>query len=348
MPASVKAAAARADEMILAFQKGQAVPETQESSPPEPQPQTTTDEPIQEPVAEGADGQDEIDDGVAIAQTSTHETQEPAAPLDTSDLQKRLDHAEQQYRSAQGRYKALQDAFNVQAGQIEQLNLLLANMQVEAPAKTEKQATPLVTKDDEEAYGADLIDLVRRAARDVGSSSLNDVLNPLLSRLEALESQVTVVNRGVAANSYERFANDLAEAVTKNTGQEFEAINSDTEFEAWVKGSPSRLKLFTEAVNTYDVEAALTFYELYAKQHMPQAPAPTPSTLDPRLSRQVQPGKSQSSSPSQRKSDVKRTWTRSEIAAFYQNKPRMPKDVAEQTDQEIFAAQREGRVDFSK
>jgi hypothetical protein len=74
----------------------------------------------------------------------------------------------------------------------------------------------------------------------------------------------------------------------------------------------------------------------------------TPSPVDPRLVRQVAPGKSKSTPSPAQQDGAKRQWTRSGIADFYKKMKQYPADTAAALERDIFAAQKEGRVDYLK
>jgi hypothetical protein len=210
------------------------------------------------------------------------------------------------------------------------------------------EEAPLIGKEDEDAFGADLIDMARR----VSKMEMAAQMKAMREELAELKSQVGGVQQDTRSTKYERFLGHLADQVEDSTGRTFDAINTDPAFEQWIKASPSRLALFKSSISEMDTEGALTFFDIYAKQlpPVPQVAAPPAGTsIDPRLARQVAPGKSKSTpSPAAAQGGDKRMWTRSGIADFYTKMKSYPKANADALEREIALAQREGRVDYSK
>jgi hypothetical protein len=323
MPQAVREAASRADDMIRQLAESGLAPKPDELAPP-PEPEAGVE-----------------DQGV---------TPEPAAPASVPDSTQELRH---ELATAEQRYRSLQGMFTSQAEQIRQLHDIIASMHAAPPAPAQ-QDTPLVGKADEEAFGPELLDVARRIAQ----QELREQAKKYEQRMAQLEQRYDGVQKDTAATRYEAFLGKLADQVEQTTGHSFDAVNKDPAFEQWIKASPSRFRLFQDSIQAMDTEGALTFFDLYATQHLSKPEmgerhsrdplTATPSPVDPRLARQVAPGKSKSTPSPAQQDGAKRQWTRSGIADFYQKMKQYPADTAAALERDIFAAQKEGRVDYLK
>lgn len=238
------------------------------------------------------------------------------------------------------RYRSLDGMIQARDRQIEQLHQLLAAMQ-QAPAKADPapdtKPSQLVRKEDEEAFGADLIDLQRRVVQEQSAA----YTERLEARLAELEQRLSGVAQTTAVSAQERFQSQLSDAAP-----EWRKLDSDQGFIDWLSEAPMRQRLFAEAAGAQSVKDVAYFFNEYARLQPPAAKAPA---VDPRLERQLAPGKSKSvATPAQTPSD-KKQWTRSEIAAFYtQGRKQHSPEEYTRLERDLFAAQRDGRVDFSR
>lgn len=309
----IKEEAAKADQLIRDLAKGEQPaaeePEEQEAAQPEVEQQT--------------------DQGVVADAATEDQTSAPEQDRFREEAAK----WEQRYRSLDGMIQA-------RDRQIEQLHQLLASMQQapQAEAETEKKPgkSKLVGKEDEEAFGTDLIDLARRISREESGAYISELEN----RLAQLQEQLSSVAQTTAVTVQDRFEQQLTNAVPN-----WKTIDNDERFIKWLQANPTRNRVFAEAARSQDVAGVAYFFEEYAGK---AAPEEKPKT-DPRLEKQLSPGKSKSV-PSQAKSQSdKKQWTRSEIAQFYANgrKTYSQEDYAK-LERDLFNAQKEGRVDFSR
>lgn len=321
----IKEAARRADEMIaeLARQaKGEPAPE----APAEETPVIET-----APEVEAAP---ESDQGVP---------QEPVAET-TQDPQ--VDQLRESAAKWEQRYRSLDGMLQSRDRQIEQLHQLLADLQATkaAPAPEPTETKSLITKEDEDTFGADLLDVARRIARDESSQYTRS----LEAKLAQLEAQLGSVASTAAETAQERFQARLAQKAPN-----WADVDRDPAFITWLEASPTRHRIFAESVQAQDLEGVAQFYldfSLLTGKHNQVAVPSTPNEpqpVDPRLARQVSPGKSRSS-PTPATEGNKRQWTRTGIADFYVNRKKYPVEEANRLERDIFAAQKEGRVDYSR
>lgn len=270
---------------------------------------------------------------VADAATEDHTPAEPVASRDDAALW------EQRYRSLQGMIQA-------RDRQIEQLHTLIAGMQNSVPEAKQEQSTPskgqkLLTSQDEDKFGEDLVDMARRAAREEQS----EYVQRLEAQLNALNDRLQGVAQSTAVTAQDRFEQHLTTAAPT-----WRTLNDDPAFVSWLQASPARQRVFVEAVRAQEVDDVAYFFNEYATKNTPDQPAAQPArSIDPRLEKQVAPGKSKSTPTPSAAGTEKKQWTRSEIAdLFAHGKKRYTSEEFEKLQKDAFAAQREGRVDFAR
>lgn len=309
----IKEEAAKADQMIRDLAQGdQAVAEAEE--------------PVDQEAAQ-PEVDEQHDQGV-VADAATEDQNEASV----------LDQIREESAKWEQRYRSLDGMIQARDRQIEQLHQLLAGMQQAQPKQeTEPKAKKrLVQKEDEDAFGADLVDLNRRVARE----ELEEVTSQLMDRIAQLEQQLTGVAQTTAITIQDRFTNSLDKAAPQ-----WRTLDSDATFIAWLKENSTRMRVFSEAAQSQDVDGVAYFYNEYAKANTPT----DKPTVDPRLEKQLAPGKAKSVAPQSKSQQDKKQWTRSEIAQFYSDgKKRYSSDEYARLERDLFSAQKEGRVDFSR
>ncbi len=314
----IKEEAAKADQMILELAK------RADSSTSDESPNGENAEVDQEAVQPEVD-QQQTDQGVVADAATEDQNDDVSRVLDESKKW------EQRYRSLDGMIQA-------RDRQIEQLHQLLASMQQaqaapEAPAKQDK--AKLVGKEDEDAFGADLVDLARRVAREESGA----YVAKLEGTIAELQQQLKGVAQTTAVTVQDRFENQLAAAVPN-----WKAVDGDPKFIEWLQSNATRMKVFSEAARNQDVDGVAYFYKEY-----PGAQKTEKQAVDPRLAKQVAPGKSKAVAPAAANPAEKKTWTRSEIAQIYADgKKRFSQEDYVKLERDLFAAQKEGRVDYTR
>lgn len=336
MTDAVKAAAQRADDMIRNLAAGKA---PYEGIDPEPTDAPDSLEAVDTPVVEAAAPE------VAAPEPA------PAAPDELAELRAEVVRLKQEYGLEHQRYKSLQGMIDQRDRTIAQLNELLATMHTTPAPATQDPPESYITSDDEEAFGSDLIDLTQRSAKQVAEMTKKELaaeLEAMRAELRQVQSQVGSVQQERAKNAFAEFTARVAAAVDEVTGGRFKEINDDPQFLAWIQADGLRTDRFVTARDRMDVEGVLTEYEKYARTvftNKQDALPNTPPAVDPRLARQVAPGKSRSTpSPAERPDGAKRQWTRQAITEFYANKANLPKETADALERDLFTAQREGRI----
>ena len=315
--ARIKQKAEEADQIIQGLREGNAPPDDQ------PTEQAATPEQDQGVVSE-----------------STTEQEPQGEPSQDGPSQDEAQLWEQRYRSLNGMIQSRDK-------QIQQLHELLANMQQAQSRPQEQpqgstQQESLITKDDEDSYGADLVDMARRAGRQE-SMQLIDELRAELNEMRRHVQGVTQVTQVSAKERFESKLDDL----TNNT---WRTTDADPGFMEWLKVSNSRRKVFAQGVQDQDAATLAEFFNDYVKLatvHRAEAARPTQARKT-ELERQVAPGKSKAGATPISQAGDKKQWTRSEIGRVYANKKQYTADEFNKLEREIAAAQRDGRVDFGR
>lgn len=324
IPEQVKRLGEEADRMIAELARQNAAPAA-EPAPAE------TPAPTPEPEVPAAENTDQ---GVVAAQT---ESSDPSSELEAqvAELQRRLDEAEQRYRSEHGRLEK-------RTAEVEQLRTLLATVAQPAPepAPAAKPQSPLLTAKDEDAFGADLVDMARRAARQELQGELAK-RDSLIDELKAQLSGVTSTASSIAQESFEGKLTRLAPSWEKH--------NVDPAFLAWLDDvmpmtGMSRRVLFNEAAKRRDAGVVAEFFNAYAPAQPVAAPAP--ATPNPQLEKLVAPSKGRAAPAPVTQPQVKKTWTTGQIAKFYEDARRgkFSSDERNRLESDIFEAQRDGRI----
>jgi hypothetical protein len=341
-PTAVTAAARNADELIRSLSDQQS-PNTDEQTPndeaPAQEQASSEDETTADDAQQPATGETQFTHDEPAESGDAPNGDAPQAPVE-DDAERRAQLWEQRYRSLNGMIES-------RDRQIESLHQLLARIeppqhQTQPPSESETQP-PAITKDDVDSFGEDLIDLARRVAR----SEYSDRERALQARIKELESRVSGVSQEQATTAQERFLTNLRGRVPN-----LDHVNQDPDFIRWLGASPTRQRMFNEAVQSMDLDGTAFFFETWASPKQTQEPSnaqkPTQKT-DQRLARQVAPGKSRNvPTPAQRSEGTKRQWTRSAIVSFYKNLASYPQQDRDRIERDIALAQKEGRVDFTK
>jgi hypothetical protein len=259
------------------------------------------------------------------------------------------------------RFQTLQGMFNSQVPNLQQqVRDLTARIEALStrPAETEPPpSSELVTKNDVDSFGADLVDLVRRGARE----EVQRVSTQYEGKIAKLESELAEARKSVGAVSQmqEQSASEAFFAGLDSTIPKWREIQETAECQAWlsspVPGSTTEWnEVLVNAANRFDLNAVKqVFGEFFSKhpQLAPQQPRrqqqpPAPSKARSELERQVAPTKAGSQgAPS---SSEKRLYTGREYEAESMRLVRMAQqgkhDEAARLEAELNSALAEGRV----
>lgn len=284
---------------------------------------------------------------------------------------------EQKYRVLQGKYNAevprltrqvqeLIAQVRDQAASLTTTQNLLASLGAQrgnAPAGNEPAAQPaqparLVKDEEVKEFGADLIDVMRRVAREEGASLLPQVdqrIAPVKQRADAAAKAASDAAGKVAANDQQTVLQLLTEKVPN-----WEELNGDAGFLEWLDqrdpfSGAVRGLMLKQAFEAHDGPRVVNFFLGYQKEHAAvtppantAAPAAAPAQPQRSLEQMVAPGTPKTGAASTQNGSGKRDWTRAEIGQFYKDlgagKYRGKTEEAKKIEADIFVAQREGRI----
>jgi len=207
--------------------------------------------------------------------------------------------------------------------------------------ETVSEVESLITEQDREAFGSDLIDLIERAAQSkIGNSQGRE--SELLNRIKELENQLGSVSERQVVSDKDRFLNGLAQQVP-----DWEVLNTDQGFLNWLQevdpvyGMPRQVAL-TNAYENLEVNRVATIFKAY-KSLVPAKPER--QQINPELQRQVAPTRSRSASqPVDQQNN--RYFNEQEIALFYDEWRRglIDNEEAVKMEKEIHTAITAGRI----
>lgn len=260
------------------------------------------------------------------------------------------------YESQLGRVSAMRGQNLDMAARITALENMLAGAQA-APRAPEQPVTPaerkrLITPKEEEDFGTEMLDVMRRAAQEVATPEVQ-VLRESLARLEA---KIGGTEATLVQGARERMHNDLQAALP-----DWQAINHLPEFHAWLAlpdafSGVMRKSLLTAAYEQNKTPQVLAFFksfvsELAATQpagaQEEQPPAVNTQPVKPSLASLAAPGRARTSA-SVSLPDEKQTIYTSDVNAFYAAKRKGLYNGREaefaQHEAELQRAMREGRV----
>lgn len=254
---------------------------------------------------------------------------------------------EQKYHTLKGKFDAEVPRLYAQVREMNgQLTTLTSELAVAKaqPVQPVPASTPsLITEQDKEAFGSDLIDLIERAteAKMAGSRSLEAKLTAEIAELKGKLGNVT--ERQVVSDK------DRYESSLTTTVPDWQALNVDQGFLNWlaevdpVYGMPRQYAL-NNAYEALDATRTAAIFNQYKKSVTPAAP----STSRPNLNSQVAPTRSRTSPAPSNPNVDKRVYNQQDIDAFYTEWRRGLIDEAEavQIEKDIHAATVEGRIRY--
>ncbi len=257
------------------------------------------------------------------------------------------------YNSMKGRYDAAQRTIGSMQEQMSQLgDELMRTQQLLRGQEPAQQSTPsnhgkLITPEDEQAYGADLIDLTRRAAR--------ETVGPEIQQLRE-------ENRRLQKSQITRAQSELKQRLAAEMPN-WQEVNQSPDFINWLRlpnvyTGQVRKQMLNAAYEAADAPKVIAFFKDYLREgdatgQRVQTTAPeqlqVPRQAAMSLDTLAAPGRAKpatgNASPSLADKPV---ITHAQIKEFYANVRRGYYDGREndkaQHEAMIFSAQREGRV----
>lgn len=211
--------------------------------------------------------------------------------------------------------------------------------------------TKLITEQEESEFGAEMLDVMGRRAKEIVSPELAELRNTVARLTQQLEGTTTANARTAKATML---------ATMDSAMPDWRQINVSDEFKSWLAlpdkyFGASRQSALTRAYEQNDTERVLNFFRGFVSELAAGAPA-TPSTVDatpakpparPSLEDLAAPGRARTSAQPDAPAE-KQIITTADIDAFYaavrRGDYRGREAEKEAHEQELFRAQREGRV----
>ncbi len=267
----------------------------------------------------------------------------PSAPV-VDDAAARVAAAEQKARTIEGMLRAdmktLRDANRDTEGKLTQALDALSAIKAKLDSP-DRKPVGMPDPKDVEAFGADLVEMVRRqATQELGE--LGAHVSELLNRMAAIEQKVAGLGKSTAAASEQSFASVMTTLVP-----DWEAINVSEPFLNWlgqvdpVYGLPRQVALDAAAKELNPQRCAAIFNAFKSTQTQ------TPVNPGPSLNEQQAPGRGAGGNPPV-DTQVADSFSASEISAFYDDLRRGKyhgrEDAALTMEARINAAVAAGRV----
>ena len=259
--------------------------------------------------------------------------------------------------SLQGLYQRQTGELHDLRGRLQQMEQLLGTMQAATVAPSQAQ-TPagdqFISDKDVQDFGADLVDMSRRAAKEENRALLDTVsqLRAEIASLRGVVPAVQNVQRQQAVSAEEKFFAELTRVLPG-----WEAINQQPDFHRWLLSPDpmtgiARQTYLEDAHRSADVRRAFAIFQQFSQlsgQPAGQSDGQNAPTQVPvskkELEMQVAPGRVLSAPPPQQQQA--KTWTPQEVTKFYGDVRRGVYKGREQErasiERDIFQAQREGR-----
>ena len=253
---------------------------------------------------------------------------------------------EQRFRVIEGKYKAEVPRLAEQNRALsEQLERAIAALETakkpEAPADAK-----LVTDADLEAYGGDLVDMVRRTAREEFKILSKQFAAQMEAQFGAVAEKTARVEQHVAQSENDKFWATVTQA-----HPDFETVNVDPRWHAYldskIKGTRMTHRAISEdALNRFDSQVVIEQLQAFKDSIGAGEPPTTPARPKPSLQSQVAPSSSRASTPSN--ASGQRIWTGKEYidALDHRTAHRIGREAYDALIVEAELALDEGRVRF--
>jgi len=295
-------------------------------------------------------------EGSESAETvASEEEPEAEAASVESDAQEEGDKTwEHKYKTLQGMFNGEKRRSTELAGRIEGLESMLAKLQEAreraAPEETVQQDKNLLSAEEIDEYGSDLIGVMKRAAREAVKTEVDE----LRTENQQLKQVIGGVGQRQELSEREMFFSRLT-----GLAPGWEKLNTDPSFLGWlaerdVYAGTDRKSMLTSAFEAGDVDRAAQFFIGYLKETAAVQPATTEPTPKPAgkgkvdLASLAAPGIGGSGSADNTDKGSGREWKESEIGSFYRDaKNRLfegREDEYRRIEREIQTAVTEGKI----
>lgn len=251
------------------------------------------------------------------------------------------------------RFKTVQGKLDAELPQLHQrlreqdeaLRRALSQIEEQKKPAQKDASSDLITDKDTEDYGADLVDMVRRAAREEGQRMLERAMAEFRKEIGAVESKVGEVGDRVSKSDADKFWASVMSLVP-----DWPVIDADESWFAFLDTTPefsdaTYRELAGRAIQKGDAQKIANLVGVWRKAvgRFPAQPQPSRPNPQAELQRQVAPNtaKTGTSAPA-----GERIWSRDdyEAAMDHRNVRRLGQAEADRLEAEANRAVAEGRV----
>lgn len=272
------------------------------------------------------------------ADTVTEPTPQP------TELEHHDDAWKQKFDVLTGKYNAevprLHQQLKEQASLLERLQTELETQKVK-PAEPDVPKQSLVTSNDEETFGSDLIDLSRRVTRDeIGVVTARIAqIEQMLQNISQLPKQVEQVAQQQAQTMEDRFWGSVNQAIP-----DWNEVDADPRWIEWLNLTPpfavkTYRELAGEAISAGLVQPVVELVKAWKDQAGVAQAQQNKSNTKQELQRQVAPSKSNASNVPQ----GKKLWTAADYERAFD-----PRLSAEMSEADIDSLQAEAELAYSE
>ena len=285
-------------------------------------------------VQQAADYAEVLEKSIQNSNAQVTEPQGNNKPEDQVEAEDSVEKLRNRYASLQGKYNAEVPRLHQQTKDLESRiqQLMEENNGLRGEIARREQAKTYITEQDSDTYGEDMVDLVRRGAREESAKFAAEAAS-LKGQVEQLRQQMQSQAQATAAQREEVFYSTLtAEAPF------WESQNSDPGFLAWLEEADpiygfQRNEALQRAFNALDAHRVSAIFKEYHDVLRSSNP----------LARQVSPARNRGMASGQ---PEPRTWSQGEIQAFYDawRRNQISDEDAQKIEKEIADAVATGRV----
>jgi hypothetical protein len=262
------------------------------------------------------------------------------------------DPFEERYRVLQGKYNSEVPRLTRQVSelnaQLEEMRAVIDEFRSKATAS--EPVERLITEEEIQEYGPDLVDLIGRRAKELYEPTVNS----LRSEITKLQQQLGGVSQTVQTSARDRLMAKLDAEV-----EDWQSVNTSQDFMAWLDrvdpyAGEIRGKMLRDAYEINDADRVVAFFKGFLTEHAAVQPTTTQGsrretrTPSVSLEEHVAPGRRKHATGMAGAQKEKRIWTQPEIAQFYhevqKGKYRGKEDAKREIERDIIAATTEGRI----
>ena len=342
IPEAVKRAAAAAEAAQRAAYPDQVQPEPKMARPatnkdgitivetPEPAPQPEP-QPTPEPAPQ--------------PQIAQPQPTPPVTPTGNDDAW------EQRYRSAEGRRIKLEQQLANAVDRMGAMEQMLQDLKNAPPPVAPVAHSKLITSEEEEQFGTEMLDVMGRRAR--------EIVSPEVAELKATVARLENILNGTVQKTQQTARQAMHSQLTAKVPN-WQEINNLNEFKAWLAlpdpySGDTRHSMLLSAYDKNDTSRVLAFFQGFISELAATTPADDPVVAPAAPQQPLKPGLENLAAPGRARTPAqinapaeKQIITSADVNAFYAAKRRGEYAGREEQfaaeEAELFKAQREGRV----